>query len=56
MREARRGGQDGAGVEAHSLTIYTAEPGSRSEDGLCLLASWAATHEPHPPAQQSPAR
>lgn len=42
--------------EAHSLTIYTAEPGSSSEDGLRLLASWAATHEPHPPARQSPAR
>ena len=26
------------------LTIYTAEPGSASEDGLKLLASWAATH------------
>ena len=26
-----------------SLTIYTAEPGSPSEDGLKLLASWAAT-------------
>jgi hypothetical protein len=25
------------------LTIYTAEPGSASEDGLKLLASWAAT-------------
>jgi transcriptional regulator with XRE-family HTH domain len=25
------------------LTIYTAEPGSPSEDGLTLLASWAAT-------------
>lgn len=30
--------------EAHSLTICTAEPGSASEDGLRLLASWAATH------------
>jgi transcriptional regulator with XRE-family HTH domain len=26
------------------LTIYTAEPGSASEDGLKLLASWAATN------------
>jgi hypothetical protein len=25
------------------LTIYTAEPGSPSDDGLKLLASWAAT-------------
>ncbi|MEU0412991.1 helix-turn-helix transcriptional regulator [Streptomyces griseorubiginosus] len=38
--------------EAHSLTIYTAEPGSPSEDGLRLLASWAATHAPHPPAHR----
>lgn len=34
--------------EAHSLTIYTAEPGSPSEDGLRLLASWAASHAPRP--------
>ena len=29
------------------LTIftYTAEPGSRSEEALNLLASWAATHD-----------
>jgi hypothetical protein len=26
------------------LTIYTAEPGSASEDQIKLLASWAATH------------
>lgn len=26
-----------------TLTVYTAEPGSPSEDGLRLLASWAAT-------------
>ena len=25
------------------LAVFTAEPGSRSEDGLNLLASWAAT-------------
>ncbi|WP_369170924.1 helix-turn-helix transcriptional regulator [Streptomyces sp. R28] len=29
--------------EAHSLTIYTAEPGTSDEDRLKLLASWAAT-------------
>ena len=29
-----------------SLTVYTAEPGSPSEDRLRLLASWAATHIP----------
>lgn len=28
---------------AHTLTTYTAEPGSASEDQLKLLASWAAT-------------
>jgi transcriptional regulator with XRE-family HTH domain len=28
-----------------TFTIYTAEPGSRSEEGLRLLASWAATQE-----------
>ena len=28
-----------------TLTIYTAEPGSPSEEALALLASWAATHE-----------
>ncbi|WP_328744094.1 DNA-binding protein [Streptomyces sp. NBC_00285] len=37
--------------EAHSLTIYTAEPGSSFEDGLRLLASWVATHDFH---QRSP--
>jgi transcriptional regulator with XRE-family HTH domain len=31
-----------------SLTTYTAEPGSRSEDGLKLLASWAATLDQTP--------
>lgn len=28
-----------------SMTIYSAEPGSPSEDGLTLLASWAASHD-----------
>jgi MmyB-like transcription regulator ligand binding domain len=28
-----------------TLFAYTAEPGTRSEDGLKLLASWAATQE-----------
>ncbi|MEV6155323.1 helix-turn-helix transcriptional regulator [Nonomuraea sp. NPDC052129] len=28
-----------------TITIYTAEPGSPSEEGLRLLASWAATQE-----------
>ncbi|MEU5384818.1 helix-turn-helix transcriptional regulator [Kitasatospora cineracea] len=30
------------------LTVYTAEPGSPSEQGLRLLASWAATREAGP--------
>jgi transcriptional regulator with XRE-family HTH domain len=35
------------------LAIFTAEPGSRSEEALNLLASWAATpaHEPATPAR-----
>ncbi|WP_448070675.1 helix-turn-helix transcriptional regulator [Georgenia yuyongxinii] len=32
------------------LTIYTAEPGTASEDRLKLLASWAATHMPARPS------
>jgi transcriptional regulator with XRE-family HTH domain len=28
-----------------TMTTYSAEPGSPSEDGLRLLASWAATHQ-----------
>ncbi|MGX1675208.1 MmyB family transcriptional regulator [Streptomyces sp. NPDC055400] len=35
-----------------TLTIYTAEPGSASEEGLRLLASWAATQESPSPKQQ----
>lgn len=34
-----------------SLVTYTAEPGSRSHEGLGLLASWAATFDVHEPAQ-----
>lgn len=34
-----------------TLTVYTAEPGSSSQDGLALLASWSATSsEPTEPA------
>ncbi|MGK5553805.1 transcriptional regulator, partial [Actinomadura kijaniata] len=33
-----------------TLTIYTAQPGSPSEEGLRLLASWAAT----PPTSPTP--
>ncbi len=31
--------------EGLTLTVYTAEPGTPSHDGLRLLASWAATHQ-----------
>ncbi|WP_406314325.1 helix-turn-helix transcriptional regulator [Streptomyces sp. NBC_00118] len=36
-----------------TLTIYTAEPGSASEEGLRLLATWAATQEAGSPAKQT---
>ncbi|MER7541049.1 helix-turn-helix transcriptional regulator [Streptomyces sp. NPDC097704] len=36
-----------------TLTVYTAEPGSPSEEGLRLLASWAATEETASPAKPS---
>lgn len=35
-----------------TLTVYAAEPGSASEEGLRLLASWAATHQSPAPAHQ----
>ncbi|MFB6780572.1 helix-turn-helix transcriptional regulator [Streptomyces sp. NPDC056352] len=35
-----------------TLTIYTAEPGSPSEEGLRLLASWAATQDALTPARR----
>lgn len=42
-----------------TLTIYTAEPGSASEERLRLLASWAATQaaeeQQEPTGQGSPA-
>ncbi|MFI6369563.1 helix-turn-helix transcriptional regulator [Streptomyces sp. NPDC050546] len=37
-----------------SMTIYTAEPGTPSEEGLRLLASLAATEDSTPAAQQHP--
>jgi hypothetical protein len=39
-----------------SLVVYGAEPGSASQDGLKLLASWAATldQSEHPEAAQAP--
>ncbi|MEV0622694.1 helix-turn-helix transcriptional regulator [Nonomuraea sp. NPDC050404] len=36
---------------ALTLTIYTAEPGSPAEEGLRLLASWAATQETRTPTE-----
>ncbi|CAM5447533.1 helix-turn-helix domain-containing protein [Streptomyces violaceorubidus] len=38
-----------------TLTVYTAEPGSASEEGLRLLASWAATREAAPETERSAA-
>ncbi|OPG08781.1 helix-turn-helix transcriptional regulator [Microbispora sp. GKU 823] len=38
-------GLEMAAAPGLTLTVYTAEPGSPSEEGLCLLASWAATQE-----------
>ncbi|GAA2568447.1 hypothetical protein GCM10010398_67780 [Streptomyces fimbriatus] len=35
-----------------TLTVYTAEPGSASEEGLRLLASWAATQDIGLPAER----
>jgi transcriptional regulator with XRE-family HTH domain len=36
-----------------TLTVYTAEPGSASEEGLRLLSSWAATAETEHPSHQA---
>ncbi|MGW7291744.1 helix-turn-helix transcriptional regulator [Streptomyces xiamenensis] len=36
-----------------TLTIYTAEPGSASEEGLRLLSSWSATTEAEHPSHQA---
>ncbi|WP_202869469.1 helix-turn-helix transcriptional regulator [Kribbella caucasensis] len=41
---------------ALDLTIYTAEPGSPTEDALKLLASWAATHEEQAETTDEPHR
>lgn len=38
-------GLDMASVPGLTLTSYIAEPGSPSEEGLRLLATWAATQE-----------
>jgi hypothetical protein len=37
-----------------SLVVYTAVPGSTSQDGLNLLASWAATLDQTEAAQDAP--
>ncbi|TDP94858.1 helix-turn-helix transcriptional regulator [Labedaea rhizosphaerae] len=44
-------GLEMAAAPGLTLTIYTAEPGSASEEALRLLASWAATQEDSPPRQ-----
>ncbi|MGW2650289.1 helix-turn-helix transcriptional regulator [Streptomyces sp. NPDC001393] len=43
-----------AAEPGHTLTVYTAEPGSPSEERLCLLASWAATQDTGSAAQPLP--
>lgn len=35
-----------------TLTIYTSEPGTASEERLRLLGSWAATHDTEPTARR----
>ncbi|WP_030329011.1 helix-turn-helix transcriptional regulator [Streptomyces sp. NRRL B-1381] len=47
-------GLDLAAVPGLTLTVYTAEPGSPSEEGLRLLASWAATEEAAPAEERPP--
>ena len=46
-------GLDMAAEPGLTLTVYTAEPGSPSEEGLRLLASWAATREAISPARHA---
>ena len=36
------------------LAVFTAEPGSRSQQALDLLASWAATPQPDSAADEAP--
>ncbi|TDT31647.1 helix-turn-helix protein [Streptomyces sp. BK208] len=48
-------GLEMAAAPGLTLTIYTAEPGSPSEEGLRLLASWAATQETAPDTERSAA-
>ena len=42
---------DLAADDGLTIFTYTAEPGSRSEDALKLLGSWAATADPAEPAR-----
>lgn len=46
-------GLEMAAAPGLTLTIYTAEPGSPSEEGLRLLATWAATQEADPDTERS---
>ncbi|MFI6038164.1 helix-turn-helix transcriptional regulator [Streptomyces sp. NPDC051315] len=46
-------GLEMAAAPGLTLTIYTAEPGSPSEEGLRLLATWAATQEADPDSERS---
>ena len=34
-----------------TMFVYTAEPGSKTEEGLRLLASWIATPDPGEPVE-----
>ncbi|MFJ7631645.1 helix-turn-helix transcriptional regulator [Streptomyces sp. NPDC097595] len=46
-------GLEMAAAPGLTLTVYAAEPGSPHEEGLRLLASWAATQNLGSPAEQS---
>ncbi|WP_438302419.1 helix-turn-helix transcriptional regulator [Streptomyces sp. HUAS TT11] len=46
-------GLDMAAEPGLTLTIYSAEPGSPSEEALRLLASWTATQEAEPTTRQA---
>ncbi|MER6163085.1 helix-turn-helix transcriptional regulator [Streptomyces violaceorubidus] len=48
-------GLEPAAAPGLTLTVYTAEPGSASEEGLRLLASWAAIREAAPETERSTA-
>lgn len=46
-------GMDLAAEPGLTLTVYTAEPGSPDEEGLRLLAAWAATREAGEPSREA---